>query len=216
MFRVFIFVLALTGSLISWPGFAAGGSYLVDDASITPASHCQLESWMQFRTGARTLTSVPACSWGDVEYSAQLSGGVHAGAGSVAPSAKWLVFNGSRVSTALDAGVTVQRGQVGLAIAYVATTFQLDPAGRWLVNTNVGASHAQGQSTRRILGAGVEFAASASATLLAEFIDTAGATRTMQAGVRLPFGNNSIDLVVGRSLGQQADRWVNMGLNLAF
>src|SRR6201991_1095401 len=211
MFRVFIFVLALTGSLISWPGFAAGGSYLVDDASITPASHCQLESWMQFRTGARTPTSVPACSGGEVEYSAQLSGGVHAGAGSVAPSAKWLGFHGSRAFPA--AGV---RGNAAPGVGRRATTFQLDLAGRWLVNTNVGASHAHGQSTRRLLGAGVEFAASASATLLAEFIDTAGATRTMQAGVRLPFGNNSIDLVVGRSLGQQADRWVNMGLNLAF
>src|SRR6201991_4891034 len=110
MFRVFIFVLALTGSLISWPGFAAGGSYLVDDASITPASHCQLESWMQFRTGARTLTSVPACSWGEVEYSAQLSGGVHAGAGSVAPSAKWLGFHSSGRFTAAEGRGAPGRG----------------------------------------------------------------------------------------------------------
>src|ERR1700754_5027538 len=110
MFRVFIFVLALTGSLISWPGFAAGGSYLVDDASITPASHCQLESWMQFRTGARTPTSVPACSGGEVEYSAQLSGGVHAGAGSVAPSAKWLVFNGPPGSPVPEGRGTRRRG----------------------------------------------------------------------------------------------------------
>lgn len=213
---MFRFLLVLLTLAVALPTYAAGGSYLVDDASITPASHCQLESWMQFRTGARTLTSVPACSWGSVEYSAALSGGVHAGAFSVAPSAKWVAFSGARVSTALDAGVIVQRGQVRNSTAYVATTFQLDTAGRWLINTNLGATHSPGESTRRLLGAGVEFAASASATLLAEVLDTAGATRTYQAGVRLPFGNNSIDLVIGRSLGQQADRWINMGLNLAF
>lgn len=216
MFKFFVFPLALSAILASLPCFAAGGSYLVDDASITPASHCQLESWMQFRTGAHTLTSVPACSWGPVEYSAELIGGVHAGPVSVSPSAKWLVSSGSRISTALDAGVTVQGGTVRNSIVYMADTFQLDAAGRWLINTNLGASHAQGESTRRVLGAGVEFAASASATLLAEVLDTAGTTRTLQAGVRLPFGDNSIDLVVGRGIGQQADRWINMGLNLAF
>jgi hypothetical protein len=209
-------MLALSSSLISLPCFAAGGSYLVDDAAIAPASHCQLESWMQFRTGARSLTTVPACTWGAVEYSAQLAGGVHSGGSSVSPGAKWLFFSGSRVSAALAADVTVQRGSVRNAIAYVASTVQLDSAGRWLVNANLGATHVPGQSTRRVLGGGIEFAASASVTLLAESLDTAGAARTLQAGVRLPFGNNSIDLVVGRSIGQPADHWVNMGLNLAF
>lgn len=216
MFRFFRFFLALSATLASLPGFAAGGSYLVDDASIAPASHCQLESWTQFRTGARTLTTVPACSWGLVEYSAALVGGVHAGGASVAPSAKWLVFSGARVSTALDAGVTLQKGRVGSSVVYVASTFQLDAAGRWLVNANLGATHAQEQSTQRIVGVGIEFAASASATLLAEVLDTASTTRTLQAGVRLPIGDNSVDLVVGRSIGQKEDRWVNMGLNLAF
>jgi hypothetical protein len=209
-------MLALSSTLVSLPCFAAGGSYLVDDAAIAPASHCQLESWMQFRTTARSLTSVPACTWGPVEYSAQLSGGTHVGGSSVAPGAKWLFFGGSRVSAALAADVTVQRGGGHTAAAYVASTVQLDAAGRWLVNANLGATHLPGQSTRRILGGGIEFAASASVTLLAEILDTAGATRTVQAGVRLPFGDNSIDLVVGRGTGQQADHWVNMGLNLAF
>ncbi|MDQ0008040.1 hypothetical protein J2T07_000199 [Luteibacter jiangsuensis] len=216
MSRFFFFLLAAWSAFASLPSFASGGSYLVDDAAITPASHCQLESWTQFRTTARSVTTVPACSWGAVEFSAQLTGGVHAGAGSVAPGAKWQVSNGSRISTALDAGVTVQGGHVSGAIAYAASTVQLDAAGRWLFNVNVGATHQKGEPTRRILGGGIEFAASASATLLAEVLDTAGAGRTLQAGVRLPFGDNSIDLVVGRALGQQADHWINMGLNLAF
>lgn len=216
MSRFFLFLLAFSATLASLPSFAAGGSYLVDDASITPASHCQLESWMQFRTHAQSLTTVPACSWGAVEYSADITTGVHTGGTSVAPSAKWLVFNGSRVSTALDGGMTVQGGRVRDSFAYVASTFQLDAAGRWTVNANLGAIHTQGESTRRIIGGGVEFEASASATLLAEIFDTAGLTRSMQAGVRLPFGNDSIDLVVGRSTGKQVDRWINMGLNLAF
>ncbi|WP_448097415.1 hypothetical protein [Luteibacter yeojuensis] len=216
MSRFFLFLLTAWSAFASLPSFASGGSYLVDDAAVTPASHCQLESWLQFRTAARTATTVPACSWGAVEFSAQLTGGVHAGAGSVAPGVKWQVFDGSRVSTALDAGVTMQGGRVQGAIGYAASTVQLDKAGRWLFNVNLGATHQRGEPTRRILGGGIEFAASASATLLAEVLDTAGEGRTLQAGIRLPFGDNSIDLVVGRALGQQAGHWINMGLNLAF
>lgn len=216
MSRFFLVLLAAWSAFTSLPSFASGGSYLVDDAAITPASHCQLESWMQFSTAARTATTVPACSWGAVEFSTQLTGGVHAGSGSVAPGVKWQVANGTRISTALDAGVTVQGGRVRGATVYAASTLQLDGAGRWLFNVNLGATHQRGEPTRRILGGGIEFAASASATLLAEVLDTAGAGRTLQAGVRLPFGGNSIDLVVGRALGQQTDRWINMGLNLAF
>ena len=56
----------------------------------------------------------------------------------------------------------------------------------------------------------------ASLTVLAEILDTTGTARSFQAGVRLPFGANSIDLVIGRGLGEQDDHWINMGLNLAF
>src|ERR1700754_3093280 len=130
-------MVGFVSALACAPCFAAGGSYLVDDASIAPASHCQLESWMQFRTAARSLTSVPACTWGAVEYSAQLAGGVHAGGSSVAPGAKWAFLSGSRVSAALAADVTVLHGSVRNSTAYVASTWQLDAAARWLVNANL-------------------------------------------------------------------------------
>lgn len=195
---------------------ASGGSYLVDDGAIAPAAHCQLESWLQFRTAARSLNSVPACTWGAVEYSLPLSGGAHVGGAAIAPGLKWQVANGARLSTALAAGATWQRGRTQAAAAYVASTFLPDAAGRWAINVNLGATRARGGPARRLLGGGVEFAVSPSMTLLGEVLDTAGQGRVWQGGIRLPFGGDSIDLVAGRGLGDAPDRWINVGVNLAF
>jgi len=195
---------------------ASGGSYLVDDGAIAPAAHCQLESWLQFRTSSRSVTSVPACSWGAVEFSAQLTAGAHVGGGSASPGVKWQFVNGPRVSAALAVGTTWQRRRTQTSEAYVASTFLPDPNSRWAFNVNVGGVRPRGADAQRLLGGGVEFTVSPSMTLLAEVLDTAGAGRTWQTGVRLPFGDDSIDLVVGRGLGKAEDRWINMGVNLAF
>lgn len=195
---------------------ASGGSYLVDDGAIAPAGHCQLESWLQFGRASRSANSVPACSWGPVEFSLPLSTGWHVGGPGVAPGVKWQVVDGARVQTALAAGATFQHARTRSTYAYAATTYQPDPNGRWAFNVDVGATRPQGQGAQRLLGGGIEFTVSPDMTLLAEVLDTAGAGRTWQGGVRLPFGDDSIDLVVGRSLGRQDDRWINMGLNLAF
>jgi len=202
--------------LASPPCVASGGSYLVDDGAIAPASHCQLESWSQFRTSARSVTSVPACSWGAVEFSAQLTTGAHVGGASQSPGVKWQMVNGARVSAALALGTTWQRRRTQTSQAYVASTFLPDADSRWAFNVNVGAVRPRGAGAQRLLGGGIEFTVSPDMTLLAEWLDTAGAGRTAQAGVRLPFGDDSIDLVVGRGLGKAGDRWINMGVNLAF
>ncbi|SEN13612.1 hypothetical protein SAMN02800694_2879 [Luteibacter sp. UNCMF331Sha3.1] len=203
--------------LLASPGcFASGGSYLVDDGAIAPPSHCQLESWLQFRTSARSVTSVPACSWGAVEFSAQLATGAHVGGGSASPGVKWQFASGPRLSAALAVGTTWQRRRTQTSQAYVASTFLPDPNGRWAFNVNLGAVRPRGDGAQRLLGGGVEFTVSPSLTLLAEVLDTAGTGRTWQTGVRLPFGDDSIDLVVGRGLGDASDRWINMGVNLAF
>lgn len=54
---------------------AGPGAYLVDDASITAAGECQIQSWLQALSGGQqVLNTLPACSTGPVEWSVGLAG----------------------------------------------------------------------------------------------------------------------------------------------
>ncbi|WWW35398.1 hypothetical protein V8017_21980 [Stenotrophomonas rhizophila] len=51
----------------------AAASLLVDDASITDAHHCQLESWVRHTRDGQEWTAVPACTVAETEWSLGLT-----------------------------------------------------------------------------------------------------------------------------------------------
>ena len=51
----------------------AAASLMVDDASITDAGRCQLESWARHTDAGAEWTAVPACTFADTEWSLGVS-----------------------------------------------------------------------------------------------------------------------------------------------
>ncbi len=95
--RVTLRTVLGAASLVAMTGFvspvkAAGGAYLVDDASITPAGHCQLESWIQALSGGQSLLATnPACSTGPVECTLGVAAQGHPFQHQEAPAVKWML-----------------------------------------------------------------------------------------------------------------------------
>lgn len=197
--------------------FAAGGSYLVDDASITTPGRCQLESWLQvFSSGASVLETAPACSTGAIEWSVALASQHDPHANLVSPGIKWQLRNGDagdRWGIALDVGATHVQGRWNNTMAYASFSRILESDQRWTVNFNAGATRTPGHASRPLMGEEAEYALSPSVTLLAEHLWPINGRNEAQLGGRYVFGNDSVDLIAGTS---GPDHWMTIGLNLAF
>jgi hypothetical protein len=197
---------------------AEGGSYNVDDASVVGAGKCQLESWLrEWSHGSNGVYAVPACGAGPVEFGVTLNTGHGTFGPGVNPSIKWQLRNGDDkgIGVAVATAATWIRGRQDDAQAYVATTFGLDDARRFMVALNVGADRARGESTHALYGFGLDYALTTRWTLLVERLWT-HRTITSQGGVRLAFGESSLDVVVGSERSLHASHWINLGWNAAF
>ncbi|HEX7815202.1 hypothetical protein [Dyella sp.] len=197
--------------------FAAGGSYLVDDASITTPGRCQLESWLQaFSSGRSVLDTAPACSTGPVEWSATLAIQRVPHVNAASPGIKWQLRNGDagdRWGIALATGATRQQGHWDNATAYAAFSRVLPRDQRWTVNFNVGLTRTPGHAMRLLTGEEAEFTVNTHITLIGEHLRPLAGKDEEQLGCRYVFGNDSFDLIAGLS---GADHWMTVGLNLAF
>jgi hypothetical protein len=197
--------------------FAAGGSYLVDDASITTPGRCQLESWLQaFSSGKTLVETAPACSTGPVEWSAALAIQRNPSVSEISPAIKWQLRNGDagdRWGIAVDVGATRAQGHWNNEMAYASFSRILESDQRWTVNFNTGVTRTPGHASRPLIGQEAEYALSPSITLLAEHLWPINGRNEEQFGGRYVFGNDSVDLVAGMS---GPDHWMTVGLNLAF
>jgi hypothetical protein len=197
---------------------AEGGSYNVDDASVAGDGKCQLESWLrEWPHGSNGLYTVPACGVGPVEFGVTLNTGHGIYGPGVNPAIKWQLRNGDDkgVGVAVATAATWLHGRRDDVQAYVATTFGLDDARRFMVALNAGADRVRGESTHSLLGFGLDFALTTRWTLLVERMWTRK-TITDQGGVRLAFGESSLDLVVGSERSRHPSHWINLGWNAAF
>lgn len=210
-------VLGLALCAASPTSVAAGGSYLVDDASITTPGRCQLESWLQtFSSGASVLETAPACSTGPVEWSVALASQHDPQVNLVSPGIKWQVRNGDagdRWGIALDVGATRAQGRWNNAMTYASFSRILESDQRWMVNFNLGVTRTPGHALRPLMGEEAEYSLSPRVTLLAEHLWPINGRHEEQFGGRYVFGNDSIDLIAGLS---GPDHWLTVGLNLAF
>jgi hypothetical protein len=211
--------LLMVLSCLAGPVKAAGGAYLVDDASITPAGHCQLESWIQALSGGQSLlTANPACSTGPVEWTLGFAAQAHPFQHQEAPAVKWMLRDPDKHSwgLALQANITYSNGHVLTQSTYAAASFVLDAARRWTVNTEAGELRREKSTWKPLAGVGVEFKLASAVTLLAEHLRSSQGPSVSQAGVRWLLGGNSIDLIAGHNSLKDHDNWMTVGLNLAF
>jgi hypothetical protein len=221
-----VIILAFGTILVAFasPSMASGGSYLVDDAATATPGRCQLESWLQvFRGGTHTAWTVPACGVGPVEFGLGLGGQSHPGQNLQNPSIKWQLRNGddAGIGLAVATDTTLQNGHRIDSNVYAASNFGIDDGRRLMANVNLGMTHTEQGTWRRLAGVGFEFAMTKQVALLAERLWTAHLSQATQAGARFYFGKdegNSVDLVVGREREHAlpVSHWATIVLNLAF
>lgn len=211
-------------SIAWWPLCAlqvhAGASLFVDDATLTPPGHCQVESWVRAHSAGQELTAVPACNYANTEFGIGYSRTTHAHAThSWAPGIKYLMrdFDKHRWGIGLSAGATHQSGQGWTDWSINApASFALDRDRNLVLHANVGWIKPDGQPGAMAGGMGLELALDTTWTLLAEMHEERHGARTTQLGLRRSWRQAaSIDLLIGRERRDDA-RWLTLGFNVPF
>ncbi|WP_201312955.1 hypothetical protein [Dyella sp. EPa41] len=197
---------------------AGAGAYLVDDAAITPAGQCQVQSWAQaFSGGQQALNTLPACSTGPVEWSLGVAGQNHPYQHQESPAVKWMLRDPSvhPLGMAVNTGVTWSNGHVLSRNAYAAMTWTPSGQGRWSIHADVGAFWSRDRQWQTLLGLGLKYKLSTHLAVVAEHIHPWLGDATSQIGLRWTFRNNdSVDVIVGRGSVAAHDRWLTFGLNV--
>lgn len=204
---------------MSLPVRAAGGAYLADDASVTPAGLCQLEMWLQALSGGQSLLTVaPACSNGPVEWTFGVAAQRRPFQHLESQAVKWMLRDTDNASWGgcLQADVTYSNGDVLTQSTYAAATFACDDEKRWSLNTEAGALRRQGSRVRPLVGAGVEWKTNRESALLAKHLRSAQGPSVFQAGIRWVPNHSSVDLIAGTDSLIRHDRWLTPGWNRSF
>lgn len=199
----------------------AGGSLYVDDPGITTPGRCQLESWMRaFEGGGHEFTTVPACSTGPVEWSVTLTRLTSPNDRPWSPGIKWRLVDNTNGGFGMAVAVTALYDHARLqnTEAYLAPGWVLGQRKQWTVNMNLGMIRERGETSKTVAGLGMQYDTTIKlVSLLAEHLWHDGHGGVTQAGVRLNLSSAStIDLLAGRSRDEHTDRWLTVGLNLAF
>lgn len=221
-------VARLAALMLLLPSLAQGGRPLVtDDATLTTAGACQVESWQQSGVAGRELWLLPACNlFGGVEITA---GGVRLwregadGESAYNLQAKTLLREIAASGLGFDYGVGigagVLRGAAGFDsdYAYLPLTLLL-AEGALTVHANAGWQHGRGDGSDAFTwGLGTQFLLLQS---LGAFIETYGddaSAPNAQAGLTLIAipDRLHVDATYGRSLGHApANAFLTFGINL--
>lgn len=198
---------------------AGAGAYLVDDASITPARHCQVQSWAQWVSGGqKTLNTLPACSTGPVEWSLGLEAQNRPYEYQQSPAVKWMIRDPDhhQLGIAVNVGMTWASGRLQSRNTYMATTWTPDSARRWAINADLGMIYTRGNQWHALTGIGIKYKLREHLAFILEHIQPWNGESISQAGLRWVFhGSDSLDLIVGRSNAHSYNHWLTLGLNIA-
>lgn len=199
----------------------AGGSLFVDDATITPAGQCQVESWTRAYFPGQEFTAVPACNIANSEFGLGVSHYSHP------QSAAFWSVGGKRVfrdagahpwGIGLSAGATWDSGADHWAnwSVNVPVSVALDTDRNLLLHANVGWINHNGRQGGVTGGVGLEIAMGDAWAVLAEVHDDRSGTTTTQMGVRRALGEAaSLDLLVGQDR-LDSGPWATVGYNISF
>ncbi len=225
MARFFILVLLV---LIS-PVVLAARPFMTDDARITTAQSCQLESWTRLYAKSSELWAFPACNFtGNLEITA---GGGQARYQGASSSNDYVVQGKSMLKT-LETdgyGVALAVGRIhhpaasagpnalGSTYAYLPVTFSL-LADRAFVHTNVGwARDRLTQRDNLTWGVGGEYTIIRQVNVMAETFGDNRSSPFWQAGLRIFLVPDrvQIDSTIGNQrYGDRDSRWISIGIRL--
>lgn len=197
----------------------AAASLLVDDASITDAGQCQLESWARHTRDGQEWTAVPACTVADTEWSLGLTRLPGQSAAQWAVGAKRVLVAPVQrrwgLAASASLGGTAHRPRSDDWNLTVPLTVALDAQDRVQLHLNLGwAHHAHVQG--RTSGVGIDVALHRDWSLLAESARDAGRQRSSQLGLRrVLWPGASVELLAGQVHHQRTTRWLTLGFNLA-
>lgn len=211
------------------PNAFAARPFVTDDARLTTAGSCQLESWARFYRNSREIWALPACNpTGNFEVTA---GGGYArsdgseGTDDYVLQAKTLFrpLETNSWGFGLGAG-TVRHPKInpgpnllGNTYVYLPVSFSFNDD-RLIVHTNVGWLRDRASSNNNMTwGIGGEFQASPRLLLIAETFGDHRNQPYWQIGGRYSIVPNRIqvDTTVGQQFtGPVSSRWLSFGLRL--
>lgn len=218
-------LLALLGLLLVAQASHAARPMTTDDARLTDAGACQVESWVHIHGSQRELWALPACNPGG-NFELTLGGalsyhGTHQERGAQVIQGKTLfkplTTNGYGIGIA--AGYATQPGSAhsGHPYFYVPVSFSLadDLA---VIHTNLGYTRErENHENRMTWGVGGEIQLSAQNYLIAETYGQDKGSPFYQIGLRHWIVPNhvQIDTTIGSRFGQfSEERWLSIGLRL--
>jgi hypothetical protein len=218
-------LLTLSGLLLVAQASHAARPMTTDDARLTDAGACQVESWVHIHGSQRELWALPACNPGG-NFELTLGGALsHRGSDQERGAQviqgktlfKPLTTNGYGIGIA--AGYATQPGSAhsGHPYFYVPVSFSLadDLA---VVHTNLGYTRERENHENRLTwGVGGEIQLSAQNYLIAETYGQDKGSPFYQIGLRHWIVPNhvQIDTTIGSRFGQfSEERWLSIGLRL--
>lgn len=218
---------ALLG-LLAFPVFAAR-PMITDDARLTDAQACQVESWLKFNRSGTEKWALPACNpGGNLEVT--LGGAL--GEDAQGTGTTDVVLQGKTLLKPLESGgygigmalgsvrhpaISPGRNLLGDLYFNLPASFSFSDD-EVVLHLNLGALHSRAAgATRATWGAGSETRLSASAFLIAEAFGQDRGRPYYQFGLRhwvVP-DHVQIDATLGNRFGWNGDeRWYSVGLRL--
>lgn len=206
------------------PTARAARPMVTDDARLTDAHACQLESWLHAHGGSREFWALPACNPGgnfELTVGGSQTDGDPTLHGTFVAQGKTLFkpleTNGWGIG--LAAGYTTKPAETlsGGPYFYIPSSFSLADD-RVIVHANLGAARFRDSGeTRLTWGLGSETAASERLYVIAEAFGQDVGRPALQTGLRywmIP-GHIQIDTTVGSKLDDfRGERWLSIGLRL--
>jgi len=215
----------LLALLAAATGAQAARPLITDDARLTDAGACQIETWLHIHRSQRELWALPACNPGG-NFELTVGGGLAYADGHRESSArviqgktlfKPLETNGYGIG--LAAGYARQPGSdtAGNPYFYVPVSVSLADD-RLVIHSNLGYTREREDKENRLTwGIGTEAQLTAHTWLIAESYVQDRGSPFFQVGVRhwlLP-GHVQIDTTYGSQIGQiGAQNWISIGLRL--
>ena len=207
--------------LASIDGAHAGASLLVDDAAVTPAGRCQVESWVRGYSHGRELTAVPACNYAGTEFSLGVSDFFKPGTGpllNLGAKHLWRDFDEETFGIGASMGATwsAASGRVEIESFNIPASFAFDAQRNLVLHANLGWIDTRDTSHGLTGGVGLERVVTTTSVLLVEFYAQPDRVNIGQLGVRHTVNESiNIDLLVGhQNHVANGSMFVTLGFNI--
>lgn len=216
--------LAILAALLP-PVAQAARPMVTDDARLTDAGACQLETWWHAAHAEKTWWALPACNpGGNLEFTAggalaRADGRMQSGGITLQGKTLFKTLETNGYGIGLAVGYAVQPGNAhsGSPYFYVPTSFSFADD-RWVIHTNLGALREPEEGrTRLSWGIGSEIQTTDRLYLMAETYGQDVGRPFLQLGIRywLVPAHVQLDTTYGNRLGFSSDeRWISIGLRL--